>query len=155
MKHISYFFKKMLRLPKKQDCLQLSHHWFKWNESNTFYEKQNFENFILTFWFFLVLPEKPILDLGWQNFCFGAPIEIKIIFSKSWCIFLTFKKVSKSPNQNWDRRNLPKIHFVLRGNTSRKSKFSVVLVMFIGVSFLLIWPEICWFLSKSTENWTQ
>jgi len=42
-------------------------------------------------WFYFVLP----LPLVFGLFCFGALIELKIIFPKSWCVFLASQKFKK------------------------------------------------------------
>jgi len=54
------------------------------------------------------------LSLFGHNFCSQALIGKKIIFPRSYSVFLSSKKVSKNQDKNCNRRYLPEIPFVPR-----------------------------------------
>jgi len=62
------------------------------------YEKKF--NLISRFWVIFYSARQKKLDFFWYNFCSHAPIEIKIILSQRYYVFLYHEKVSKSFTKN-------------------------------------------------------
>jgi len=84
-------------------------------EKKHFYEKKNWNFYFDILWFFGTTYWFHLgLTIGY--IFFKVLIEIKIIFPKKRCVFLSSKKVLRNHNENCNRKSLSKTNFVSKAD---------------------------------------